>query len=93
MLGPRSRQARSYSTINRMPTLAVIHGVCLGGGLEFALACRYRVARDDSSTRMGLPETTLGLIPGWGGTMRLPRLVGLRAALRHDLGREQALGP
>lgn len=63
-----------------IPTIAVIHGPCLGGGLEFALACRYRVARDDAETRLGLPETQLGLIPGWGGTQRLPRLVGLAAA-------------
>jgi len=71
-----------FDRINRLPALAVIHGVCLGGGLEFALACRHRIARDDASTRMGLPETQLGLIPGWGGTLRLPRLVGVRAALR-----------
>ncbi|MBA4187380.1 MAG: multifunctional fatty acid oxidation complex subunit alpha [Planctomycetaceae bacterium] len=64
------------------PTIAVIHGPCLGGGLEFALACRYRIARDDASTKFGLPEVTLGLIPGWGGTQRLPRVVGLREALR-----------
>jgi 3-hydroxyacyl-CoA dehydrogenase/enoyl-CoA hydratase/3-hydroxybutyryl-CoA epimerase len=64
------------------PTIAVIHGPCLGGGLEFALACRYRVARDDAQTRIGLPEVQLGLIPGWGGTQRLPRVVGLRQALR-----------
>lgn len=65
-----------------MPTVAVIHGPCLGGGLEFALACRFRVARDDSTTRVGCPETQLGLIPGWGGTQRLPRLVGLSRGLR-----------
>ncbi len=65
-----------------MPTLAVIHGACLGGGLEFALACRYRVARDDSTTRLGLPETQLGLLPGWGGTQRLPAVVGVTAATR-----------
>ncbi|MCE9563455.1 MAG: enoyl-CoA hydratase/isomerase family protein [Planctomycetes bacterium] len=64
------------------PTVAVIHGPCLGGGLEFALSCRHRIARDDSSTKFGLPEVTLGLIPGWGGTQRLPRLVGLRESLR-----------
>jgi 3-hydroxyacyl-CoA dehydrogenase/enoyl-CoA hydratase/3-hydroxybutyryl-CoA epimerase len=64
------------------PTIAVIHGPCLGGGLEFALACRYRVARDDAQTKIGLPEVMLGLIPGWGGTQRLPRVVGLRQALR-----------
>ena len=64
-----------------MPTVAAIHGPCLGGGLEFALACRYRVARDDDSTRLALPEITLGLLPAWGGTQRLPELVGLAAAL------------
>ena len=65
-----------------MPTLAVIHGACLGGGLEFALACTYRVARDDAFTRLGLPETQLGLLPGWGGTQRLPAVVGVTAAAR-----------
>jgi 3-hydroxyacyl-CoA dehydrogenase/enoyl-CoA hydratase/3-hydroxybutyryl-CoA epimerase len=64
------------------PTIAVIHGPCLGGGLELALACRHRVARDDAQTKLGLPEVQLGLIPGWGGTQRLPRLVGLRRALQ-----------
>lgn len=64
-----------------MPTVAVIHGPCLGAGLEFALACTYRIGRDDPATRLGLPETQLGLIPGWGGTQRLPRVVGLTAAL------------
>ena len=64
-----------------MPTVAVIHGPCLGGGLEFALACRYRLARDDASTRLGVPEIKLGLLPAWGGTQRLPELVGLKAAL------------
>lgn len=64
-----------------MPTVAAIHGPCLGGGLEFALACDYRIARDNSSTQIGLPEIKLGLIPGWGGTQRLPRLIGGQAAL------------
>ena len=64
-----------------VPTLAVIHGPCLGGGLELALACDYRVTRNNSSTKLGLPEIKLGLIPGWGGTQRLPRLVGVRQAL------------
>ncbi len=64
------------------PTVAVVHGACLGGGLEFALTFRFRVARDDSSTRLGLPETLLGLCPAWGGTQRLPRLVGVRTAVR-----------
>ncbi len=64
-----------------IPTLAVIHGPCLGGGLEFALACQYRVARNESATRIGLPETQLGLIPAWGGTQRLPKVVGLTTAV------------
>lgn len=63
------------------PTLAIIHGVCLGGGLEFALACRYRLAVNDSTTKLGLPEVKLGLLPAWGGTQRLPKRVGLMAAL------------
>ncbi len=71
-----------------MPTIAVIHGPCLGGGLELTLACNYRVARDNSSTKIGLPEIKLGLIPGWGGTQRLPRVVGLTNALPDDFDRQ-----
>jgi 3-hydroxyacyl-CoA dehydrogenase/enoyl-CoA hydratase/3-hydroxybutyryl-CoA epimerase len=73
-----------FDRVERLPfpTVAVIHGPCLGGGLEFALACKYRIARDDAQTKIGLPEVMLGLIPGWGGTQRLPRRVGLRQALR-----------
>jgi 3-hydroxyacyl-CoA dehydrogenase/enoyl-CoA hydratase/3-hydroxybutyryl-CoA epimerase len=63
------------------PSVAVIHGNCLGGGLELALACTYRVARDDEGTRLGLPEVRLGIHPGFGGTVRLPRLIGDLAAL------------
>ncbi len=65
----------------KTPTLVVIHGPCLGGGLEWSLACDYRVARDNSSTKIGLPEIKLGVIPGWGGTQRLPRQVGLVQSL------------
>src|SRR5262249_60269054 len=64
-----------------VPCVALISGACLGGGLEFALACTYRIAADDRKTLLGLPEVKLGLIPGWGGTVRLPRQVGLLAAL------------
>lgn len=64
-----------------VPVVAAIHGICLGGGLELVLACRYRIATDDPKTRLGLPEVQLGLVPGAGGTQRLPRLVGLPAAL------------
>ena len=63
------------------PTICAIDGVCLGGGTEIALACHFRVASDDERTRIGLPEVQLGILPGWGGTSRLPRLVGLQAAL------------
>ncbi|HVI26442.1 MAG TPA: 3-hydroxyacyl-CoA dehydrogenase NAD-binding domain-containing protein [Xanthomonadaceae bacterium] len=62
------------------PTVAAIHGFCMGGGTELALACRYRVASDDRATRIGLPEVKLGIYPGWGGSVRLPRLVGAPAA-------------
>ncbi|MFC5569504.1 3-hydroxyacyl-CoA dehydrogenase NAD-binding domain-containing protein [Lysobacter yangpyeongensis] len=62
------------------PTVAAIHGFCMGGGTELALACRYRVASSDGSTRIGLPEVKLGIFPGWGGSVRLPRLVGAPAA-------------
>ncbi len=65
----------------RIPVVAAIHGACLGGGLEAALACRYRIATDHPKTVMGLPEVQLGLIPGAGGTQRLPRQIGLTAAL------------
>ncbi|MGH8031344.1 MAG: 3-hydroxyacyl-CoA dehydrogenase NAD-binding domain-containing protein [Luteimonas sp.] len=63
------------------PTVAAIHGFCMGGGTEIALACRYRVASSDTSTRIGLPEVKLGIYPGWGGSVRLPRLVGAPAAM------------
>ena len=63
------------------PTVAAIHGFCMGGGTEIALACDYRVASNDASTRIGLPEVKLGIYPGWGGSVRLPRLVGAPAAM------------
>ncbi len=63
------------------PTLALIKGFCLGGGVEFALACRHRIAEDSPATRLGLPEVMLGFHPGWGGTVRLTRLIGAPAAL------------
>jgi 3-hydroxyacyl-CoA dehydrogenase/enoyl-CoA hydratase/3-hydroxybutyryl-CoA epimerase len=63
------------------PSVALIHGFCLGGGLELALACTYRVAHDDPATRFGLPEVRLGIHPGFAGTVRLPRLIGHVAAL------------
>ena len=64
-----------------IPVIAAIHGACLGGGLELALACHKRICTDDAATRIGLPEVLLGLIPGSGGTQRLPRLIGMPSAL------------
>ena len=67
-------------------TVAAIHGACVGGGCELALACDWRVASDASVTKIGLPETNLGILPAWGGTTRLPRLIGLPKALPIILG-------
>ena len=66
----------------KIPTIAVINGACLGGGLELALACKYRVGVINQKTQLGLPEVNLGIIPGFGGTQRLPRLVGLEQSLK-----------
>src|SRR3954469_3182356 len=65
----------------RKPVVAAIHGPALGGGLELALACTYRVASDDRRTQLGQPEVQLGVIPGAGGTQRLPQLIGIAQAL------------
>ena len=65
----------------RCPTVAAIHGHCMGGGTEIALACRYRIASRDDKTRIGLPEIKLGIYPGWGGSVRAPRLIGAPAAM------------
>ena len=71
------------------PTIAVLHGVCLGGALELAMACDYRLAVQHPQTQLGLPEIELGLAPGWGGTQRLSRIVGLQRALQMILGRKR----
>ena len=73
-------------TFNRLerlpfPTVCLIHGFCMGGGLELALACRYRIADDATSTRLGLPEIRLGIFPAFGGATRLPPLIGAPAAM------------
>lgn len=65
-----------------IPTVAMIKGFCLGGGLELALACRYRIAADTSDTKIGLPEIKLGIHPGWGGTVRLPNLIGVIESMK-----------
>ncbi|MHB1424445.1 MAG: 3-hydroxyacyl-CoA dehydrogenase NAD-binding domain-containing protein [Gemmataceae bacterium] len=72
-----------------MPSIATISGACLGGGLELALACDYRLVFDKPSTQLGLPEVELGLLPAWGGTQRLPRIIGLERALRVILDRKR----
>ena len=73
------RRHRRRSTTMTKPTIAAVHGTPLGGGLELTLGCHFRVAA--AGTRLGLPEIKLGLIPGAGGTQRLPRLVGIEKAL------------
>jgi 3-hydroxyacyl-CoA dehydrogenase / enoyl-CoA hydratase / 3-hydroxybutyryl-CoA epimerase len=80
----KSREGqRIFTRIEKLqvPTIAAINGVCLGGGTEMALACTYRIAADAPEMKIGLPEVQLGIIPGFGGTVRLPRLIGLTAAL------------
>ena len=69
----------------KVPVVAAIHGACAGGGYELALACHWRLATDARETVIGLPEAGLGLIPGWGGCVRLPRLIGAEAAVAHML--------
>lgn len=66
----------------KKPVIAAINGSCLGGGLELAMACHYRIASESSATTLGLPEILLGLIPGAGGTQRLPNLVGIAQSLK-----------
>ena len=75
-----------------MPVVALIQGACLGGGYELAMACHHRIAVD-SGTRIGLVELSLGLIPGAGGTQRLPRMIGISAALEHIIGAKGLKAP
>jgi 3-hydroxyacyl-CoA dehydrogenase / enoyl-CoA hydratase / 3-hydroxybutyryl-CoA epimerase len=82
----RNLIARGWNLFNRLadvkyPTLALVKGHCLGGGLELSLACRYLLAVDEPGTKMGLPEVMLGIVPGWGGMLRLPERVGPAAAM------------
>ncbi len=79
-----SRRIRELETVGK-PIVAVVEGVALGGGLELALGCHYRIAVDEDGLRLGLPEATLGLMPGAGGTQRLSRIAGLNAALPYLL--------
>ncbi|NMG71479.1 crotonase [Azoarcus communis] len=82
----RALVARGWQLFERLakvryPTLALIRGHCLGGGLELALACRYRIVVDEPATRLALPEVMLGIVPGWGGMKRLPQRIGPALAL------------
>lgn len=79
---------RQFSRIAalKIPTAAAIHGAAVGGGFEIALACDWRIASPDHATKIGLPETKIGLLPAWGGSTRLPRLIGLPKALDIILG-------
>ncbi|HEX4943475.1 MAG TPA: 3-hydroxyacyl-CoA dehydrogenase NAD-binding domain-containing protein [Usitatibacteraceae bacterium] len=86
-----AEQAMAFTTLGNavfdriaalpFPTLAMIHGFCMGGGTELALACRYRMADDGPKTRMALPEVLIGIVPGWGGAKRMPALIGAANAL------------
>lgn len=82
-----------------VPTVAAIHGACVGGGLEFALACSFRIASEADATRLGFPEIQLGILPAWGGTQRAPRVAGLQNGLtliltgkRVSAGRARKMG-
>ena len=77
------RGQAAYVRLSKLPcaTVAAIDGICLGGGLELALACDSRIASEESRTQIGLPEVMLGILPAWGGTTRLWRVVGLPTAL------------
>jgi 3-hydroxyacyl-CoA dehydrogenase/enoyl-CoA hydratase/3-hydroxybutyryl-CoA epimerase len=82
----RALVKRGWDAYNRLaavsyPTLALVRGHCMGGGTELALACRYRIAVDEPGTKFALPEVMLGIVPGWGGMLRLPQIVGPAAAL------------
>ena len=88
-LARQGQQVMSEINSLPIPVIAAIHGACLGGGLELALACHSRICTDDAKTILGLPEVQLGLLPGSGGTQRLPRLVGVSTALEMILTGKQ----
>ncbi len=85
---------RTFARIAKLPvpTVAAIQGVCVGGGTELTLACDWRVACNDSATKIGLPEVQIGILPAWGGSVRLPRLIGLPKALEIILTGKQLAG-
>jgi len=85
---------RIINRIENLPflTAAVINGACLGGGLELALSCKIRIVTENKKVQLGLPETTLGIIPGFGGTYRLPKLIGIKESLNMILSGKTADG-
>jgi len=80
-MGLRGQQTFAKFSNMPFPTVAVINGACMGGGTELSLACNYRIASDNPATKIALPEVTIGVLPGWGGTQLLPRLIGLQRSL------------
>jgi len=86
------RRILSMIDILSVPTLAVIDGAALGGGLELALACDFRLATENPKTKIGLPEVSLGVMPGFGGTVRMRNLIGLQKTLELILGSKQLNG-
>lgn len=88
----QGRRILSFIAMLKVPTLAVIDGACLGGGFELALACDFRLATENPKTKIGLPEVSLGVMPGFGGTVRLRDLIGLQKALELILGSKQLNG-
>ena len=75
------------------PTLALIHGFCMGGGTELSLACKYRIADDGPKTKMALPEVMIGIVPGWGGAKRMPLLIGAAQAMRYLQASDNSVPP
>ncbi|MEN8147211.1 MAG: 3-hydroxyacyl-CoA dehydrogenase NAD-binding domain-containing protein [Campylobacterota bacterium] len=88
----QGRRILSLIATLEVPTLAVIDGACLGGGYELALACDFRLATENPNTKIGLPEVSLGVMPGFGGTIRLRNLIGLQKAMELILGSKQLNG-
>lgn len=88
----QGRRILSLIATLEVPTLAIIDGACLGGGFELALACDFRLATENPKTKIGLPEVSLGVMPGFGGTVRLRDLIGLQKALELILGSKQLNG-
>ncbi len=88
----QGRRILSLIAMVKVPTLAVIDGACLGGGFELALACDFRLATENPKTKIGLPEVSLGVMPGFGGTVRLRDLIGLQKALELILASKQLNG-